>query len=494
MPTIKCYRNASICLCLCIFFFISCDKKSGLDPITRDGEQPGENQADSKEDLLKDSVYLYTYYVYLWQESLPDQFATRSYASPEDVLEALKKYAKDPSGKAYDHYSFLDRQGAVSDEIEAGRSGSFGFDVRYHNETDLYIKRVYAGSPAGKAGMERGWKVEAINGKTNLDATTLESDNFAFLTDALEAGSIDLKLRQTDGTVVEKHLNRTEFRIEPILYNHVYVRNGKKVGYFVFDSFIATEDASGQDTYVKQKLDAVFQDFAGQGVEEVIVDLRYNGGGAVATAEYLSNLLVPGSANNQPMYSYVFNDWLKEDGFDEIFAPVNFEKKNTLSPSRVYFLVTEGTASASELLINNLRPYVDVKLIGENHTYGKPVGFFPIAIFDADLYAVSFKTQNAESESDYFSGMQVDKNISEDVRKNWGDEAEAMLAQALQYAGTGQFSSNLALQSSRGAMIPVSVRTQAFNRQLNQHNRHEMIDFRKRIQIDHLNTDRIRIK
>src|SRR5690606_31993841 len=127
-------------------------------------------------------------------------------------------------------------------------------------------------------------------------------------------------------------------------------------------------------------------------------------------------------------------------------------------------------------------------------TYGKPVGFFPITIFDADLYAVSFKTQNAEAESDYFSGMEVDKNISEDVRKNWGDEDEAMLAQALQYAGTGQFSSNLALQSSRNPRVPVSVRTQAFNRKLNQHNLHDMIDFRKRIQLDRFNTDRIRVK
>src|SRR5690606_14609726 len=88
------------------------------------------------EDRLKDSVYLYTYYFYLWQDQLPQTFSTDAYKTAEDVLEQLKSYAKDPSGKIYDRYSFLDRTGAVNAEIQEGRSGSFGFDVRYNNATD----------------------------------------------------------------------------------------------------------------------------------------------------------------------------------------------------------------------------------------------------------------------------------------------------------------------------------------------------------------------
>ena len=495
IPSQKIIWKLGFLLLICIGFMGSCTKKSGLDPITRNDRNPDDTKfEDTQDDLLKDSVYLYTYYVYLWQESLPAQFATRSYATPEAVLEELMQYAKDPSGEVYDRYSFLDRLGTVSDEIEEGRSGNFGLDVRYHNETDLYIKRVYAGSPAGLAGIERGWKVEAINGQTNLDAASLEANDFGFLWDALDAPSIDLKLRSPDGILQELHLNSGNYRIDPILHDEIYEQGGKKIGYFVFDSFIATENATGQETYVKQALDDLFQEFSAAGVEEVIVDLRYNGGGAVATAEYLSNLLVPSSGNNQAMYTYVFNDWLKEDGFDEIFSPVQFNKPNTLSPNRVYFLVTEGTASASELLINNLKPYVDVKLIGENHTYGKPVGFFPISIFDTELYAVSFKTENAEKESDYFSGMLVDKNTSEDVRKNWGDKDEALIAQALKYASTGQFSMDVSLQASRGPRISVAARVQEANQKLNARERHEMIDFRQNIHLNRLDSNRIQIK
>lgn len=495
--TLTSYIKTGLWLFLATLLWTSCTKESSMEPTQRDVRPTNpdrDNPEDSEEDLLKDSVYLYTYYVYLWQDALPGQFATRSYSAAEGVLEALKGYAKDPEGQPYDRFSFLDRQGSVSDEIEEGKLGNFGLDVRYHNENDLYIKRVYPNSPAGKAGIERGWKVEAINGQTQLDAASLEADNFAFLWDALEASSIELKLKKPGGEVVEKNLNRTTFRIEPILFDKVYDKGGKKVGYFVFDSFIATETLQGSDSYVKQQLDALFQDFSSAGVTEVIVDLRYNGGGAVATAEYLSNLLVPSSGNGQAMYSYVFNDWLKEDGYDEIFAPVKFEKTNSLSPTRIYFLVTEGTASASELLINNLKPYVDVKLIGEDHTYGKPVGFFPITIFDVDLYAISFKTENADKQSDYFHGMEVDKSVSEDVRKNWGDEDESMLAQALHYAGSGQFLAQIALQSSRYPAQRVTSQVRRINRRLNTHTRHDMIDFRKKIDISRLDTSKIQLK
>src|SRR3546814_18965955 len=114
------------------------------------------------------------------------------------------------------------------------------------------------------------------------------------------------------------------------------------------------------------------------------------------------------------MYSYDFNKGMKDDGWEEVFTPVNFEKTNNLQLTKIYFLVTEGTASASELLINNLSPFVDVKLIGEDHTYGKPVGFFPITFLNTDLYAVSFKTTNNVGNRDFFKGLEVDQDVGDD--------------------------------------------------------------------------------
>jgi C-terminal processing protease CtpA/Prc len=456
---------------------LSCQKDA---PLTLEKPQ----RQSSTEDLLKDSVYLYTDYFYLWQDQLPPfgSFKPENYKTAEEVLEALKSYAKDPNGKILDRFSFLDRNGAVNQSIQEGLSGSFGFEVRYNNETDLFVKLVYPNSSADNAGIKRGWRLLEINGNRNLDLASFNADNFAFLTKALGASSINLKLKKEDGTDASVQLLRTNFQIQPILYHQVYNVGAKKVGYFVFESFISTETAFGINTYVKNDLNQLFAEFESQGVSEVIVDLRYNGGGAVITAEYLSNMLVPLIANNKLMYSYEINKQLVEDGWDELFfSPVNFEKTNGLNLNRIYFLVTAGsTASASELLINNLDPFIDTKLIGESSTYGKPVGFFPWEILKVDLYAVSFKTTNNIGYGEYFNGMPVDVNVGDDVSKNWGNPEEGMLKQALYYAQNGTFLQTRALQAGRESVVSVDD-MRKLNMKLDQRGNHDMFHFKKKV-------------
>jgi C-terminal processing protease CtpA/Prc len=106
--------------------------------------------------------------------------------------------------------------------------------------------------------------------------------------------------------------------------------------------------------------------------------------------------------------------------------------------SKVYFLVLSGTASASELLINNLKPVMDVKLIGQP-TYGKPVGFFAIAIDKLDLYIPQFETKNSLNVGGYYNGMTPDFTVPDDVTKDFGDRTEALLAAALNYSEKGTF-------------------------------------------------------
>lgn len=470
-------RNIITLFLISSILLFSCRKESPITPL----EKP--QRGITAEDLLKDSVYYYTDYFYLWQDQLPawGAFNPANYKTAEEVLEALKKYAKDPSGKTLDRFSFLDRTGAVNESIQEGISGSFGFDVRYNNETDLFVKLVYPNSPADKAGIKRGWQLLEINGNKNLDYATFDADDFVFLDKALNAYSINLKLRNEVGSLVDIQLLRTDFQIRPILYNQVYTLGTKKVGYFVFESFVSTESSAGGSTYVKNELDQMFSSFESQGVSEVIVDLRYNGGGAVITAEYLSNMLVPLAANKKLMYSYAINKEMEADGWkDFFFTPVNFDKTNSLNLNRIYFLVTAGsTASASELLINNLSPFIETKLIGEKHTYGKPVGFFPWEILKTDLYAVSFKTTNNLGYGDYFEGMPVDLNVGDDVSKNWGNTEDGMLKQALYYAENGAFMQVKALQSGVKPAISVDNRRN-INMKLDQKGNHDMFNLKKK--------------
>lgn len=444
---------------------------------------------DTDEDLLKDSVYHYTYGFYLWQADLPNWFAdvrgnTKRYNSADAVLEALKGYARDDAGNAYDRFSFLDRWGTVNAEIQQGLAGSFGFDVRYNSDTDLYVKKVDAGSPAYQKGLRRGWKVLSINGNSDLSLTSMEQDNFTFLFGALDAGSISLLLRKPDGNDVSITLERGTYQLQPILNQKRYDVAGKKVGYFAFDIFVSTLDDRGNPTYVKDQLDKLVAQFEADGIQELIVDLRYNGGGAVVTAEYLSNLLVPSAVGNGIMYTNKINagldDFLLANNVRIDFSPVHFNKRNSLNLSRIYFLVTEGTASASELLINNLRPHIDVKLIGEHKTYGKPVGYFNWNILGVDLYAVSFQTFNAAGYGDYFSGMTVDKVVFDDLTRDFGDAQEDMVAEALHYASQGGFSPDGAGLQAMARMGIAKQMSAPINQTLDRHGRKGMYNFGKK--------------
>jgi hypothetical protein len=151
------------------------------------------------------------------------------------------------------------------------------------------------------------------------------------------------------------------------------------------------------------------------------------------------------------MYSYQFNEQLQQGNFPghsksrfpnvsfaENFNSIDYEKTGTLSLSRVFFIVTGSSASASELLINNLKPYMEVKLVGDT-TYGKPVGFFPIPVFNYALYPISFRTINSAGQADYYDGFAPDKLASDGVNKNWGDVTEPSLSSVLNYIATGVF-------------------------------------------------------
>jgi carboxyl-terminal processing protease len=117
----------------------------------------------------------------------------------------------------------------------------------------------------------------------------------------------------------------------------------------------------------------------------------------------------------------------------------NYHKKGSLNVSRLFFIVSQNTASASELLINSLRPYVDVQLIGPTHTHGKPVGFYPIPVYDWYIFPVSFRTVNKNGEGNYFNGLNLTYQVTDGLDKEWGDVNEACLSSALHFISSGNY-------------------------------------------------------
>ena len=214
-----------------------------------------------------------------------------------------------------------------------------------------------------------------------------------------------------------------------------------------------------------------------------MVDLRYNHGGSTETQNALANLIVPSTATGKTMYTYIFNDSLiagkfpllkRKAGFSNVsFQPavntVNYQKTGSITGlSRVFFIVGSETASASELLINNLRPYMDVKLVGDT-TYGKPVGFFPVSIFNYAIYPISFKTVNSAGSAEYYDGFVPDKLTPDGVNRNWGDINEPSLAAALRYISTGSFArmmNNTADEQNNTRQLNIQQQYQAVNSRL----------------------------
>jgi len=462
---------------------ISCEKESShlvMPQRPQVGAGPGgdpdyEYYRYSSEGKLRDSVYFYTYYFYLWQDQLPWSFPTHNYWTAEGVLNALKSYAKDPVGQPIDRYSFLDREGTINQEIQQGYTGSFGFDIRYYTEEALYIKLVDEGSPAYNAGLRRGWQLTEVNGRRDLSLSSMEQDDFEFLFRALyDAPGIQLKAKNPAGQELSFNLQKAIYNIRPILAHQIFDAGGEKVGYFAFNMFVT-------NALIRSQVDNIMSQFSAAGVKKLIVDLRYNGGGDVATANYITNLLAPASANNQLMNDYVINNTLWNEGWGFfIFYPEYFNKTNSLDPDRVYFLVTNGTASASELLINNLTPYMDVKLIGDGNTYGKPVGYFGWDIMGVDLYAVSFQTLNANNFGDFYNGMPVDQYARDGLNKDFGDPQEEMTAHALYHVQHGTFPavSGAGLDMSTSARIRTRDNPD-MNKRLDHRSPKAMFDFRK---------------
>lgn len=423
----------------------------------------------TRAELTKDSIFLYAKDTYLWNDGMPtyDVFKPRSYSNDQAVLDAIIKLPG--TNKPTDKYSFLD-DGGVSASL-GGVSGDFGFSVFYNNNEDLRIKYVSPNSPAASVDLKRGYQITSLNGRSGADLSASLQANLTFVSNAVfgSSNTISLTVKKPDGSSQNLTIARATYSNNPIFTTKIFNVGTKKVGYLVYHSFT---------TNSRDALRAAIAKFETDGASELIVDLRYNGGGSVATAEVLTNLLAPLSVNGQVMYTTYWTKTM-QDGNAKILAnqPLydvngklqtftsgvngkwatyadisykptadagnveNFAKEGTANFKKIYFLVLGGTASASELVINNLQGVMsaDVKLIGRK-TYGKPVGFFALKIDKLDLYIPQFETKNQKNVGSYYSGMSVDKDIADDVTKDFGDPKEALLAAALSYSENGIFS------------------------------------------------------
>ena len=410
-------RLLSIVAGLCVF--VSC-KKNDIQDNPNPDPQPGTLTTE----MIKDSTLFYSRDIYLWHSQIPASFNAQTYADPDKIMTAIRSYSNEPGfSQPVDRWSFAVKQ-EEWDNVSSGAAQDFGMNVFFRAEGDLRVRFVEKSSPAGRAGIRRGWQITKINNSINISTTNAN----AIIDAVYNSSTSNFTFKKPDGSSVDITLNGASYQEQPVFLDSVYTTGTKKVGYLVFNSFL------GDTADIYNQFQRVFNRFAAENVNEVAIDLRYNGGGYVSVQEKLANYLVNASGNGQLMMKEQFNDKYTQYNENTLF-----QKRGSVNLSRVFFIVSGSTASASELLINNLKPYMQVVLVGPGKTYGKPVGFFPVPIGDWYIFPVSFRTTNKNGEGSYFDGLALNNQVADGLDKDWGDINESAFASVLRYVNSGAF-------------------------------------------------------
>ena len=404
---------------------------------------------------------------YLWQEevaflndSIKPVGSTRyneliePYPEPEAFFESLKnKYDKFSVIKS----NYEDLENSIKG-IDANNGLKFVLS-RYGSGDSILgvVTYILEASDAVGKDIKRGDIFTGVDGKNltlNNYRNLLYGDNFSY---TLNMANLDNNLLSPNGKNIT--LTKTDkFQSNPVQISKIIKMGEIKVGYLMFNQF-----AQGFD----DDLNEIFSDFKVGGINELILDLRYNGGGLVSTAVNLSGMIT-GQFNGQVFTKYLWNKKLmtylnaNEDRYASWLGE-NFTNQlaeggaiNSLNLNKVYIITSERSASSSELVINGLDPYIDVVQVGDN-TYGKNVGG-PAALYDYidnngtknpdhtyAIYSMTFFSANSEDFYDYADGLSPDDELKlkEDLTNmgTLGESSEPLLALALKHLSpnTGRY-------------------------------------------------------
>jgi len=362
---------------------------------------------------------------YFWNDEPAQQakYATinlSAYLDLEALLDFLR-FEPDSLDRGFTYYTTVE---ADNQFLGEGQFAGFGFGIREDGSDALEITQVFAGSPAAAGGLQRGFLILSIDGVDVADL--LASDGLDEAFGPPEVGiSRTFDVEDLLGNPDTVTLVKAVVTIDPVPYYDVFSVDGMDIGYLEFSTFVTPAFVS---------LAEAFAFFAAEGATDVIVDLRYNGGGLVSVADFFASLLA-GPANVGEVLSETrFNSDLSQLDFFTLFSA----ELNARDLDSVVFITTENTASASELVINSLVPYMDVALVGDT-TFGKPVGQIAVDFCQETLRMrpVAFEKINADGNGGFFDGLDVDCEAEDDVEFMLGDPDEASLDAALTYVTTG---------------------------------------------------------
>lgn len=455
--------------------------RTGIDPST------GRAYPDMQGSVLSENNWLrsWTNHLYLWYNEVPDQNPA-NFSSPLAYFDALKTPATTPSGQPKDKfhftYSTADWDALSQSGIEAGYGVEWiAFSTRPPRR--FVVAYTEPNSPAANAGVARGAELLTVDGADFVNG------NSQSIIDTLNAGLFpdasnethSFTIREVSGATRSVSLTSTQVTRDPVPTVRTLQTPSGLVGYLVFNDHIATSE---------QKLISAINTLRNAGIQDLILDVRYNGGGYLAIASELAYMIAGNMTSGRIFERLTFNDKHPTTNpvTGEPLAPTPFYTSTritspsvslpTLNLTRVYVITGRDTCSASESIINSLRGInFPVYQIGST-TCGKPYGFYDFDNCGTTYFSIQFKGQNEAAFGDYSDGFSPSNTtgigvstsvtgcpVADDFTRALGDSAEARLAAALNYRAGGtcptpsgsapgaQLKANQALNAADGVMI-----------------------------------------
>lgn len=372
---------------------------------------------------------------YLFPETLPASLDPSPYATVGDYIDAL---TATPRSQGKDRYfTYLTSIKEEDAYYNSGSTAGFGFRLSTDAaQKRAFVAEVFETAPAFAGGMDRGDEILAIGdtpGNLRLVSDIIAAGGTSAVSDALGPSTAGvtrtLRLSGPSGTR-EITITKADYSLQPVSNRYgakIIDEGGRKIGYLNLRTFISTADSQLQNAFAQ---------FRAAGVTDVIVDLRYNGGGLVASAQLLGDLLGRARFSSDVQNRTVYRPEKSSNNETRFFKP----QAQSIAPMRIAFIGTGATASASELVINSQIPYYqqNMALVGAN-TYGKPVGQVAIDKSQCDdrLRVIAFATQNASGGGAYYTGLAgtvpVTCQAGDDFSHPLGDPQEASTRQALDF-------------------------------------------------------------
>ncbi len=384
--------------------------------------------------MARDSLYYIMRDWYYWYNLMPS-ITKENYDDPYQLLEALR-------------YKELDRWSSVQDydkstAVMAGGFVGHGIRIGLDESDRARIAMIYNNAPLFAQGVRRGWIVKKIN-DFDVAAVLLSQDAAAYNTmfgASSTAVTNTFLFQKPDGSEVTISSAKASFTINTvILYDTLHLKSGannEKVvtGHLVLESFWEP---------TVNELATAFSYFQSVGAKDLILDLRYNGGGFLNVSQQLASYIAGNGLAGTTFAKLQYNDKRQSQNSTYKFLTTSYP----LSVSRVMVITTRMTASASELVMNALNPHISVVSIGDT-TDGKPVGMngWPCAK-KYYFWPITFKVVNSLDQGDFFEGFIPNKIAIDDITHDFNDKNEQCLSEAIRYLETGAFSAKNAFGTS----------------------------------------------